>query len=69
MDSAAPHAVNGGLRGHGVFCQGAGPAGSAKVPVGTQTPVKPRSAAVLAASGRVRAQAVRIARRAAAEAT
>src|SRR5688572_6004648 len=46
MDSAAPAAVNGGVLGHGVFCQGGGPAGSSNVPVGTHTPVKPRSPAV-----------------------
>jgi hypothetical protein len=35
--------VNGGFFGQGVFDQGAGPAGSSNVPIGTHTPVKPRA--------------------------
>src|SRR3954469_21722256 len=38
-DSLRPRSVNGGFAGHGVFDQGGGPAGSAKVPTATHTPV------------------------------
>ena len=45
-DSAAPHSVNGGFAGQRVFWNGGGPAGSSNEPIGTNTPVKPRSLAL-----------------------
>src|SRR3954469_7724377 len=45
-DSAAPHSVNGGFEGQRVFWNGGGPAGSSNEPIGTKTPVKPRSLAL-----------------------
>jgi hypothetical protein len=39
LDSDAPKGVNGGLAGHSVLDQGAGPAGSSNVPTATHTPV------------------------------
>src|SRR5499427_9663141 len=43
FDSAAPHSVKGGFAGQRVFWNGGGPAGSSNEPVGTKTPVNPRS--------------------------
>src|SRR6476646_5015826 len=51
-DSAAPHSVNGGFAGQRVFWNGGGPAGSSNEPIGTNTPVKPRSVALRGAAAR-----------------